>query len=262
MEAEWKEEPDLRLIPDKTKGFFLLMICIALAALVYTPSTAKPDSESGSLQGKRWVSYGDSITKRGGWQEPVAARFGLVHVNLSVGSASMAGDQMLDLNSFFHLNRIYRQDPDVVTILAGANDLADPDVTLGTEEEFEKPLADKNVWIFLGAYSRVVESLLAWKPGLRIVILGTTWARKDGFNIRPFSSSLTLGDFSEASRKVAEHYGLPFVDLYAEAGFDAATMGPPPRDKYSADGLHPNAAGAARIAELVARCFEREIRFD
>ena len=56
---------------------------------------------------------------------------------------------------------------------------------------------------------------------------------------------------SEASRKVAEYYGLPFVDLHGKAGFNKYTMNSGQNAIYSSDNIHPNAMGSKRISKLV-----------
>ncbi|NLG57595.1 MAG: hypothetical protein GX540_04210 [Clostridiales bacterium] len=237
-----------------------------------------PANSQQMLSGKRWASLGDSITFSETWQPLIAEQLALIHINCGLGSSALSGtagavrpsfweDKRLGLNTYGAVKTavsdgvthglVIPNNPDIVTILGGANDLGLSTITIGAEDEFTKPLASKNKTTFLGAYSYIVEQLLTWKPTLRIIILGTTWAKGNGTLNRPLGSTLTYTDFSEASRKVAAHYGLPFVDLHGESGFNAYTMGANPNNIYSDDQIHPNNAGGKRIAELVLSTIKR-----
>ena len=148
-------------------------------------------------------------------------------------------------------------DPDIVTILGGANDLA-ADIPIGDKSQLSALLSVKDKNTFIGAYSYIIETLLAWKPALRIVILGTTWAHMDG---KDYSDTVTYTDYSNASRTVAEYYGLPFVDLHGNCGFNQFTMEDEPYNIYSSDHIHPNDAGGKIIASLVDKVFDGLFRF-
>jgi hypothetical protein len=116
--------------------------------------------------------------------------------------------------------------------------------------------AVKNVDTFIGAYSYIIEHLLEWKKNLSIVILGTTWAHGDGKEV---SNVATYTEFSEASRMVAQYYGLPFVDLHGKAGFNKFTMGDGVYAVYSSDHIHPNEEGAKNITKLVLDVLVNEV---
>jgi lysophospholipase L1-like esterase len=214
------------------------------------------------LNGMAFTSFGDSITYNGVWQPYIIAEHLVVHTNCGIGSTKLAGTGATAFHQTVRLDAVKAADPDIVTILGGANDITDGDITIGTAAEFAAALGDKNTATFVGAYSKIIETLLAWKPTLRIIILGTTWAHMDGVDVRAAGSSLTYTDFSDASKLVAQYYGLPFADLHGECGFNAFTMEDSPNNIYSADHIHPNAAGAKRIAEVVSRAFEKAFLFD
>ena len=44
-----------------------------------------------TLYGKKWTSFGDSITARESWQKYVADKFGLIHTNSVIGSSCVSG---------------------------------------------------------------------------------------------------------------------------------------------------------------------------
>lgn len=258
----------------------------------------------GQLNEKRWTALGDSITYRNQWQPKIAELLGLIYTNCGIGSTRLSGT---DANAFWRasrLNAVKNSNPDILTILGGANDITLSNPQIGTKEElgFDIPsnvdtsanaavynsstsystgnysLHDgllyectapttgsfdpskwkpvKNVNTFIGAYSYIIETMLAWKPKLSIVILGTTWAHDDGAT---FSLELSYTDFSEACRTVAAYYGLPFVDLHGEAGFNKFTLGSGSYAVYSDDHIHPNQLGADRITKLVLDAFVNKL---
>lgn len=213
------------------------------------------------IMGKKWVSLGDSITNRAQWQHHLYNKYGLAHTNCGIGSTCLAGPDDATLPPFWNANRLAEvkvADPDILTILGGANDLVKPNITMGDETQFELPLASKDKNTFIGAYSYIIETLLAWKPTLRIVILGTIWAHMDG---KDYSDTYTYTDFSDACRKVAAYYGLPFVDLHGKCGFNKFTMEDAPYNIYSADHIHPNAEGGRIMAEVIDEVFSSLFMF-
>ncbi len=216
-----------------------------------------PKEEANPLEGKRFTSFGDSITYQNTWQPYLLEKYGLIHTNCGIGSTALSGKSETAFWQDSRLNAVMESNPDVVTILGGANDiLLNP--VLGTAEEFNKPLSEKDTNTFIGAYSYIIEKLLAWKPTLRIVILGTTWAHNDG---KDYSDTLTYTDFSNASEQVAAYYGLPFADLHGECGFNYYTM-QGENSPYSPDHIHPNDEGGKRIAEVVDKEFQNLFAFD
>lgn len=199
------------------------------------------------LVGKTWVGFGDSLVLQDAsrypgitWSPFVEQYTGLVFKNCGIGSTCLAGNST---NSFWQrINSVEAYNPEVVTILGGANDLIQG-IQIGTEAEFTKTLANKDKTNFLGAYSYIIETLLTWKPALKIYIMTTTYAHNDGVS---YSQTLTYSDFAEASRQVARYYGLPIIDLYYEQGINKVTQ-----STYTSDGIHFNTIGAKACANLV-----------
>ena len=210
------------------------------------------------LNGKIWVSFGDSITAGNNlletetnWSDRVATELGCTHINCGVGSSRVAGYQSTAFHTDARLDAVKNANPDIVTILGGANDLV-AGYSIGTVDEFAKALEDKNKSTYLGAYSYIVENLLTWKPELDIVILGMYYAWNDG---KDYSETNTYTDFSNASKQLAEYYGLPFVDLHNLLGFNQFTMGEAPYNTYTRDKIHPNDNGCEKIASVVKAKF-------
>lgn len=200
-----------------------------------------------NIRGKNWASLGDSITFKNKWQPILVELFGLNHTNCGIGSTTLAGQRPTAFWQDVRLNAVKAANPDIVTILGGANDIV-YNVPIGTDDDF----TNKNVDTFLGAYAYIIENLLTWKPLLRIVLLGTTWAHNDGKDLPSVTSGLTYTDYSNATKKVAQYYGLKFADLHGETGFNKFTQ-----SAWFPDAIHPNDAGGAQIASIVVPEFDK-----
>ena len=94
------------------------------------------------FSGKSWVSFGDSITYQNKWQPKIVELLGLEHTNCGIGSTSLSGPYIngdTNLPSFWmpvRLNAVKSADPVLITILGGANDVMQQNLSLGTEAEF------------------------------------------------------------------------------------------------------------------------------
>ena len=204
-----------------------------------------PDPPQGTpLAGKKFVSLGDSITEQNLWQLYITSYFDLAHVNCGVGSTSVAGTANATYPCFWEdsrLNGVKANNPDILTILGGANDWS-RDIPIGTDDECGKQLTLKDKTNFKGAYSYIIENLLTWNPYLAIVLLTTTYGDAEADN----SLSLTNRDYAEAVKDVAWYYGLTCVDLRGGMGLNSFTA-----PLLLSDSIHPNTEGAKRIANLV-----------
>ena len=195
------------------------------------------------LSGKVFCSFGDSITYQNLWQPHVIDALGGSSVVCGIGSTPLSGSNAQAFWQTVRLNTVKTANPDVLTILGGANDLTMNPI-IGTDSN----LIDKDTGTFIGAYSYIIDNLLTWKPSLKIIIISTTWAHNDGTD---YSQTLTYGDFAAACKKVADYYHLPYVDMYNESGFNKYTMNSSPYNIYSGDHIHPNASGAKILASMV-----------
>ena len=70
----------------------------------------------------------------------------------------------------------------------------------------------------------------------------------------PDSNGLPLKAYVDAIREKAEVYSLPVLDLYAMSGMQPNV--PIIQERFMNDGLHPNDAGHARLADMVQKALE------
>ena len=194
---------------------------------------------------KKWASFGDSITQYAKWQPYVIQELGLIHTNCGQSSTPVCGSTSSAFHQDTRLNAVKSSNPDVITILGGAND-CNMGLPLGTIEECEKTLNNKNKNTFYGAYSYIIEKLLTWKPSLRIFIMTTMFAY---YEAPHQTTGLTFKDYAKACKEIAYYYSLPCIDLRGEMGLNKITAS----ELLESDRIHPNDLGGKRIAELVIR---------
>jgi lysophospholipase L1-like esterase len=252
------------VVPD---GISYVMITYMVAEIAnlsikkeVSPSAAVTLRENTTvLTGKMWASLGDSITYQSLWQPTVVARSGCSHQNFGIGSTHIAGTGVNSMWRDVRIDAVAAAVPDLVTIMGGANDWL-AEYAIGTDAEYLKPLgtddnatlADpatyKNVLTFKGAYSAIIEKLLASNPKHRLFILATPWLNEAGYT--PSGTRLPISAYSDACRSVAAFYGIPCIQLDREMGANALT-----KTTMFSDNVHPNTYGGERMAEIVLARF-------
>lgn len=194
----------------------------------------------------RWTSYGDSLTFRNNWQPWVLSKLSnLIHTNLGIGSTTMAyiGDREAQYPCFVNEARIQAikdANPDILTVFGGTND-CHLYVPLGTDAQFTTALASKDKTTFKGAFSFLIETLLAWKPTLKIIVMTPIQGIYDNAKTANYKA------FAEASKAVADFYSLNFVDFHGRSGISDITAS----TFLTSDQIHPNVLGGKRLANLM-----------
>jgi lysophospholipase L1-like esterase len=176
-------------------------------------------------KGKKLLTYGDSLTAFGGWQDQVKNVMELKsYVNLGHNGSSVATPPPHSYyfpSPFCEPDRIYKikkADPDVITLFGGANDILLRQwlaVKIGTSAELSKDISLKDTYTFYGAYSYLIETLLKWKPTLKILIIVQYPFYK--FIEENFESYFDYVEqtaiIRQATKEIADYYGLPYVDF-------------------------------------------------
>ena len=215
-------------------------------------------------QGKKINFLGDSITQGVGVSDPnnvfpvrLKQILGLAQArNYGVSATRIAPKKSsqteVDVNTFLSRAQIMEEDADGVVVFGGTNDFGHGDAPLGT-------FADRTEDTFYGALHMLMQTLLRRFPGKVIVFLtplhrlGEDDPRgslnADGTPHKTYPDH-PLADYVAAIRQTAEYYSLPVLDLWAVSGLQPAVE--EIRTRFVPDGLHPNDAGHALLADRIA----------
>lgn len=133
-------------------------------------------------------------------------------------------------------------DADIVVVFGGTNDYGHGDAAIGNFES-------RDVCTFYGAMHILCQNLINKYPNAEIVFmtpLHRICESKD-YNEKGLRNCASLGEYVDIIKEVTRYYALPTLDLYATSGIqpEVETI----KNTYMPDGLHPNDAGAKRVAE-------------
>ena len=191
--------------------------------------------------GKNWAMSGDSIVAQNKWQPTTAALLG---VSTYTGWG-VAGSKMADIltnrtsNDFGAL--------DLYGVSSGTNDFID--LGKGTQTPLGSKDDAKGAATFWGASRLVIETVLGYKPSLRMFMMAPLH-RGDEYKVA--QGGTPLRSYRDAIIEIGTLYGLPVYDQMSRSGIGPATFGSYMQtDGF--DNLHPNDAGGRLIGQQMAR---------
>lgn len=206
-----------------------------------------------NLENKKVLFLGDSITEGVGTSAPeksyVSVFAELSHArvqNYGIGGTRISRQRTPSENPVWDqdfLSRAAQMDEhaDVVVVFGGTNDFGHGDAELG---DFHS----RSEYTFYGALHLLCQKLLQRYPQAEIVFLtplhrGDEQDTTNGYGRK----RMPLVRYVDAIIEVAGYYGLPVLDLFRTSGLQPNL--PVIRDTYVPDELHPNDAGARKIAQ-------------
>lgn len=208
------------------------------------------------LKGATVNFIGDSITEGVGascaenrYTDVFARQFGAKVNNYGISGSriarqSVVTQERLDRDFCMRLPEM-DENADAVVVFGGTNDYGHGDAPLGVPQ-------DRDESTFYGACHVLMSGLLERYPGKPVVIL-TPLHRLDEDNPRGDGSKprsiAPLSAYRKILMEVAEYYALPVLDLYATSGIQPNN--PVSRERLCPDGLHPNDAGHALLANRI-----------
>ena len=206
---------------------------------------------------KKICVLGDSITAQGRWQPYVSEYFGCTMINRGIGGTTVFNDGQKDSNgnekwmcSDYRINSI-PNDSDVIIFWGGTNDWSE-NAEMGTlgDGNFD----DKK---FKNAYALTLKKIIEKFPSKKIFCMSLIGGRgrysdqNDTMEMKN-TQGLCMNDYSKAIKEVAEYYGIPCIDIHGEAGINVFN-----HTRYIGDVVHPNDAGAKKIANVVINGLKR-----
>lgn len=197
-----------------------------------------------SFEGKKFASYGDSITSMNKWQEYLVSNLGVTHTNLGVGSSYVSSFDKwaTSMSDDARLNKI-PEDTDIITIMGGTNDWAGR-INIGTLEDATRET-------FIGGYKYIIEHVMSRIPSARIILMTPPF----GYYNNGVGSGETnnvgteLVEYVEAVKQIGKYYKLPVIDVYRNLGINKFN-----KDLFLLNEdvqVHPNDDGGKRLGGLV-----------
>lgn len=209
------------------------------------------------LQGKKINFLGDSITEGAGASEKskcyvsvLGQNTGAIVRNYGIGGTRIARRHIPHENPVYDQDFCLRgpqmdADADAIVVFGGTNDYSHGDAPMGT-------FASRTSDTFYGALHTLFTSLITRYPDAKILVLTPLHRLNEN---TPAVNNLPLKAYVDVIREMAEAYSLPVLDLYAVSGMQPNI--PIIQERFMPDGLHPNDAGHARLADLIAKALER-----
>lgn len=251
-------------------------------------SVSNGSNVSVSWAGKTWVSYGDSITQMGGWQDYITEYFGFAeHYNCGLGSATYTRSDLTwyanedgtynsrygflgvteapegttehegYMCSWDRITTSVPSDADLIVVMAGTNDAG---ITVSA------PLGDLSYPFdedtFMGAVASTVVKLQEHAPNALIVLASPLSGRgpetedtkeQTANQTEPEYNALglTTQDYAKAVEEVAEYLSIPYIDVFGSTGINSFN-----RSQYIGDIVHPNEEGQKAIARVIIGALE------
>jgi lysophospholipase L1-like esterase len=215
-----------------------------------------------ALSGKKWTSYGDSITALGTWQANLLSKFtGISHYIRGIGGTAITETNSIawvDANglyldrppsaqpagSFEILSSLSNQqrvntiptDSNIITIMGGTNDYGLP---IGV-------ITDTTVATFYGAFQLMLDRIYTRIPSAEIILV-TPIFRNGGETLY---NGFVMEDYRNAVRAISKKYNYRLIDM-AKVGINKNNHA-----TYLSDGIHPNTIGAERMSRLFIQEFK------
>ena len=206
------------------------------------------------LNGKKIAFLGDSITEGHGTSDVrntfwnlLARRTGAQCYGYGIGGTRIARqqkptDERWDQDFISRVDGMI-PDADIVVVFGGTNDFGHGDAAFGT-------MNDRTPDTFCGALHVLYQKLYEKYPEAQLVVMTPTHRLSEDerdWNERGIRRVGVLADYVEAIRQAAAYYSIPVLDLWRVSGIQPKI--PALQERYMPDGLHPNDAGHARIAD-------------
>lgn len=209
---------------------------------------------------------GDSITEGAGasvydncFVKLIEKKTGALCRNYGIGGTRIAKQVQPSEDPVYDrdfCSRIWQmeKDADIIAVFGGTNDFGHGDAPIGT-------ITDKTPDTFCGALNYLYENLINEFSNAFIFVM-TPMHRADENNPRGEGKKTVDGpllyQYVAMIKEAANRFYLPVLDLFANSGIYPAN--PAHREKYTADGLHPNDLGHKIIANMVTDFIENSIR--
>lgn len=216
------------------------------------------------LKHKTILFLGDSITEGCAASSPdkiyhqlIKEKYGLrAAVNYGIGGTRIArqqtkSDPAIYDEDFCKRFPMMQSDADAIVVFGGTNDYGHGDAPIGT-------FNDRTVNTFYGACHVLMEGLMNKYIGKPIIFMTPLHRLLENSKIiNGKETDITLKDYVDAIKEVAQYYSLPVLDLYSESGLQPNVKSN--CEYYFSDGLHPNDNGHAHIAEVLGMYLESKM---
>lgn len=177
----------------------------------------------------------------------VCRTLGWDEINLGIGGTTMTGRDEKGMiveeeSGIGRVPDVLQAKPDWVVILYGANDFGQ-----------SKPLGDAECFqqgTFYWDYDTALRGMIENLPDAKLLLLTLVY-RADANT--PNMLGLTLEDYNEAVRKLADRYHLRIADAWAGSGVDSRNFA-----ALSADDAHLNNDGHQRLAAFLIECLSTD----